>query len=85
MYQLYCIDSVLFFSQSFVWNYVTYHFHCNFLKTELEGDADEENIKLAYRRLAKFYHPDGLFLTFNYHILNCIIIKYNILSKKEDI
>ncbi|XP_074379717.1 uncharacterized protein LOC141720920 isoform X2 [Apium graveolens] len=25
---------------------------------ELEGDADEENIKLAYRRLAKFYHPD---------------------------
>lgn len=25
---------------------------------ELEGDADEEQIKLAYRRLAKFYHPD---------------------------
>ncbi|XP_047323001.1 uncharacterized protein LOC124927033 [Impatiens glandulifera] len=25
---------------------------------ELEGDADEEKIKLAYRRLAKFYHPD---------------------------
>lgn len=25
---------------------------------ELERDADEENIKLAYRRLAKFYHPD---------------------------
>lgn len=25
---------------------------------ELEGDADEENIKIAYRRLAKFYHPD---------------------------
>ncbi|CAH2057558.1 unnamed protein product, partial [Thlaspi arvense] len=22
-------------------------------------DADEEKIKLAYRRLAKFYHPDG--------------------------
>ncbi|XP_031496887.1 uncharacterized protein LOC116262027 isoform X2 [Nymphaea colorata] len=25
---------------------------------KLERDADEENIKLAYRRLAKFYHPD---------------------------
>ncbi|KAL8215579.1 hypothetical protein R6Q57_022416 [Mikania cordata] len=25
---------------------------------ELEGDADDEDIKLAYRRLAKFYHPD---------------------------
>ncbi|XP_059432034.1 uncharacterized protein LOC132165466 [Corylus avellana] len=25
---------------------------------ELEGDADEEQIKFAYRRLAKFYHPD---------------------------
>ncbi|GAV59310.1 DnaJ domain-containing protein [Cephalotus follicularis] len=25
---------------------------------ELERDADEEQIKLAYRRLAKFYHPD---------------------------
>lgn len=25
---------------------------------ELEGDADEETIKSAYRRLAKFYHPD---------------------------
>lgn len=25
---------------------------------ELEDDADEEKIKLAYRRLAKFYHPD---------------------------
>lgn len=25
---------------------------------ELEGDTDEENIKIAYRRLAKFYHPD---------------------------
>ncbi|KAL6962615.1 hypothetical protein U1Q18_044546 [Sarracenia purpurea var. burkii] len=25
---------------------------------ELEKDADEEKIKLAYRRLAKFYHPD---------------------------
>lgn len=25
---------------------------------ELEGDADEEEIKLAYRQLAKFYHPD---------------------------
>uniref|UniRef100_A0A5B7AFT8 J domain-containing protein n=1 Tax=Davidia involucrata TaxID=16924 RepID=A0A5B7AFT8_DAVIN len=25
---------------------------------ELERDADEEKIKLAYRHLAKFYHPD---------------------------
>ncbi|KAL5559217.1 hypothetical protein UlMin_035428 [Ulmus minor] len=25
---------------------------------ELERDADEEEIKVAYRRLAKFYHPD---------------------------
>ncbi|KAK7410559.1 hypothetical protein VNO78_01428 [Psophocarpus tetragonolobus] len=25
---------------------------------ELEGDADEEQIKNAYRRLAKYYHPD---------------------------
>lgn len=25
---------------------------------ELEGDADDDEIKLAYRRLAKFYHPD---------------------------
>ncbi|KAK9748684.1 hypothetical protein RND81_02G073400 [Saponaria officinalis] len=25
---------------------------------ELERDADEEQIKYAYRRLAKFYHPD---------------------------
>lgn len=25
---------------------------------ELERDADEEQIKVAYRRLAKFYHPD---------------------------
>lgn len=25
---------------------------------ELEGDANEDEIKLAYRRLAKFYHPD---------------------------
>lgn len=29
---------------------------------ELERDADEEQIKVAYRRLAKFYHPDGLFI-----------------------
>ncbi|KAE9457447.1 hypothetical protein C3L33_10653, partial [Rhododendron williamsianum] len=26
---------------------------------ELEKNADEEKIKVAYRRLAKFYHPDG--------------------------
>ncbi|KAF3445745.1 hypothetical protein FNV43_RR10922 [Rhamnella rubrinervis] len=25
---------------------------------ELERDADEEEVKIAYRRLAKFYHPD---------------------------
>eukprot|EP00262_Sarcandra_glabra_P008329 TRINITY_DN21754_c0_g1_i1.p1 TRINITY_DN21754_c0_g1~~TRINITY_DN21754_c0_g1_i1.p1 ORF type:complete len:272 (-),score=51.26 TRINITY_DN21754_c0_g1_i1:95-910(-) len=25
---------------------------------ELERDADEDNIKFAYRRLAKYYHPD---------------------------
>ncbi|KAJ0705403.1 putative DnaJ domain, Chaperone J-domain superfamily [Helianthus annuus] len=25
---------------------------------KLEGDVDDEEIKLAYRRLAKFYHPD---------------------------
>lgn len=25
---------------------------------ELEKDADEEQIKISYRRLAKFYHPD---------------------------
>ncbi|KAF7139858.1 hypothetical protein RHSIM_Rhsim06G0087100 [Rhododendron simsii] len=35
-----------------------------FLKTlycaELEKNADEEKIKVAYRRLAKFYHPDEL-------------------------
>lgn len=29
---------------------------------ELEKTADEEKIKVAYRRLAKFYHPDGVFL-----------------------
>lgn len=29
---------------------------------ELEKNADEEKIKVAYRRLAKFYHPDGVFL-----------------------
>lgn len=30
--------------------------------SELEKDANEEQIKVAYRRLAKFYHPDGLSL-----------------------
>lgn len=29
---------------------------------ELERDAGEDKIKSAYRRLAKFYHPDGLLL-----------------------
>lgn len=33
-----------------------------FSNTELERDADDDQIKIAYRRLAKFYHPDGLFL-----------------------
>ncbi|KAI4999603.1 hypothetical protein ZWY2020_004192 [Hordeum vulgare] len=30
--------------------------------TKLERDADNETIKVAYRRLAKFYHPDGPFI-----------------------
>lgn len=34
--------------------------NCGFHFTELERDADEEQVKVAYRRLAKFYHPDGL-------------------------
>ncbi|GFY85787.1 chaperone DnaJ-domain superfamily protein [Actinidia rufa] len=29
-----------------------------FSNAELERDADDEKIKVAYRRLAKFYHPD---------------------------
>lgn len=33
-----------------------------FWVTELDRDAEEEQIKVAYRRLAKFYHPDGTFL-----------------------
>jgi curved DNA-binding protein CbpA len=32
---------------------------------ELGRDADEETIKTAYRRLAKFYHPDGWFIHFS--------------------
>lgn len=31
---------------------------CPYETLELERDADEENIKSAYRRLVKFYHPD---------------------------
>ncbi|KAE8821069.1 ras-related protein RABE1c-like [Hordeum vulgare] len=31
-----------------------------FTHLELERDADNETIKVAYRRLAKFYHPDGV-------------------------
>ncbi|XP_021721316.1 uncharacterized protein LOC110688861 isoform X1 [Chenopodium quinoa] len=27
---------------------------------ELERDADEDQVKVAYRRLAKYYHPDGV-------------------------
>ena len=30
-----------------------------FSSAELERAADEEEIKVAYRRLAKYYHPDG--------------------------
>lgn len=37
---------------------------CNSSLEELERDADEEQIKVAYRRLAKFYHPDGVSLIF---------------------
>ncbi|KAI5012761.1 hypothetical protein ZWY2020_025027 [Hordeum vulgare] len=29
-------------------------------RRELERDADDETIKVAYSRLAKFYHPDGV-------------------------
>lgn len=31
-----------------------------YLNAELEGDEDEDQIKISYRRLAKYYHPDGL-------------------------
>lgn len=31
-----------------------------YLNAELEGGEDEDQIKIAYRRLAKYYHPDGL-------------------------
>lgn len=34
--------------------------------TELEGDEDDEKIKIAYRRLAKFYHPDGMHIDLSY-------------------
>lgn len=37
---------------------------CKFALAELERGVDEEQIKVAYRRLAKFYHPDGLSLIF---------------------
>lgn len=33
-----------------------------YLNAELDRDADEEQLKVAYRRLAKYYHPDGLSL-----------------------
>uniref|UniRef100_A0A0D3GTT2 J domain-containing protein n=1 Tax=Oryza barthii TaxID=65489 RepID=A0A0D3GTT2_9ORYZ len=33
-------------------------FWCGVWFEELDRDADEETIKTAYRRLAKFYHPD---------------------------
>jgi len=37
--------------------------------TELEVNADDEQIKIAYRRLAKFYHPDGMCLNLSYLLL----------------
>jgi len=36
---------------------------------ELGRDADEETIKTAYRRLAKFYHPDGQFIYLSLFLL----------------
>lgn len=47
-----------------------------FLNAELERDADEEEIKVAYRRLAKFYHPDGLLLSFAWNFLNAWLRYY---------
>ena len=44
------------------------NFFVFFSNAELEGDADEEQIKLGYRRLAKFYHPDGLFFIMTFTI-----------------
>jgi hypothetical protein len=42
---------------------------------ELERDADEDTIKTAYRRLAKFYHPDGALLYFYvFHNHNAMVI-----------
>lgn len=35
---------------------------------ELERDADDDQIKIAYRQLAKFYHPDGM--------LPCLVSKF---------
>lgn len=43
-----------YFNRAKIWLYVVW-----FLSTELELDAEEEQIKVAYRRLAKYYHPDG--------------------------
>ncbi|GJZ15371.1 ribonuclease H-like domain-containing protein [Tanacetum coccineum] len=34
----------------------------NRLDNVLEGDANDEEIKFAYRRLAKYYHPDGVYV-----------------------
>lgn len=38
-------------------------------------DADDEKIKVAYRRLAKFYHLDCLFLIFI-----CLLMSFNFLK-----
>uniref|UniRef100_A0A0A9G0Z8 J domain-containing protein n=1 Tax=Arundo donax TaxID=35708 RepID=A0A0A9G0Z8_ARUDO len=38
------------------------HVLCGMYFEELDRDADEETIKTAYRKLAKFYHPDGWFV-----------------------
>jgi DnaJ-class molecular chaperone len=44
---------------------------------ELERDAEEDTIKTAYRRLAKFYHPDGLLLHFyvssSFSSIQCVL------------
>lgn len=45
---------LVLFNRAKIWLYVVW-----FLSAELERDAEEEQIKVAYRRLAKYYHPDG--------------------------
>lgn len=45
---------------------------CLVLDTELDRDAEEEQIKVAYRRLAKFYHPDGVYLDLETILYMCL-------------